>query len=184
MLEGTDGGALDHGCMLLALPADACSADDVIAFKGPARSLPGAVSGGTGGPLPPPSPPKPCNKWVTAAEAAADNAAYLQSFSAVCFMTVRNIARMHTHDRPMALVESAWGGSRIEGWMSRRALDTAAPPFAGNAPPVNTAVPNPNTNNANVESSIFNGMVSPWSNFSIKVSDHQSATQLYAGHRE
>lgn len=135
---------------------------------GPPRTLNGAVSGATGAAPLPPGPPKPCNTWITAAEAAANDAAYLQSFSAVCFMTIRNIARMHTHDRPMGLVQAAWGGSRIEGWMSSRALNTAAAPFAGNVPPVNTPIPSPNAANANVESSLYNGMVSPWSNFSIK----------------
>ena len=74
---------------------------------GPARPLPGAVSGAVGGPAPPPPPPKPCNRWLTPAEASADKAAYLLSFSAVCFMTVRDIARMHTHNRPMGLIQAA-----------------------------------------------------------------------------
>ena len=135
---------------------------------GPARALPGAVSGSVGGPPPPPPPPKPCNRWLTPAEASANSAGYLLSFSAVCFMTVRDIARMHTHDRPMGLVQVAWGGSRIESWMSPRALASAGPPLTGQVAPVNTPIPKPNTANANVQSSLYNGMVAPWTNFSVR----------------
>jgi hypothetical protein len=78
---------------------------------GPPQPRAGYVSGGRPS-TPPPALPKPCNKWVTPSEAAADGSAFLLSFSAVCFMTVREIARQHTHDRPMALIQSAWGGSR------------------------------------------------------------------------
>eukprot|EP01051_Picozoa_sp_SAG22_P009970 SAG22_NODE_869_length_6749_cov_3.048120_1_plen_451_part_00 len=90
--------------------------------KGPTLPRPGYVLGGTGAPPPPPPPPKPCNQWLTAAAAAENDAKFLLSFSAVCFMTARDIARVHTHDRPMGLVQAAWGGSRIEAWMSSAAL--------------------------------------------------------------
>ena len=64
---------------------------------------------------------------MTPAEASANGARYLLSFSAVCFMTVREIARMHSGQRPMGLVQAAWGGSRIESWMSSSALASAGP---------------------------------------------------------
>lgn len=70
------------------------------------RTSVGSISGGVA-PLPPPPPPpplKPCNKWLTAAEASADDSKFLLSFSAVCFLTVRDVAMMHTGQRPMGLV--------------------------------------------------------------------------------
>lgn len=70
---------------------------------GSTRTLSGAVSGPTGGPPPPPappSPPKPCNRWVTAAAAAANDAAYLQSFSAVYGTTFCFIPPLPPHYLP------------------------------------------------------------------------------------
>ena len=71
---------------------------------------------------------EPCNRWLTVDGATAvqpgvvpqKHAAglpntFLANFSAMCFLTVRDIARMHsvTH-RPAALIQSAWGGTRVE----------------------------------------------------------------------
>ena len=39
---------------------------------------------------------EPCNQWLTVENATANNSSFLQDFSAVCFLTVRDIARMHT----------------------------------------------------------------------------------------
>eukprot|EP00039_Didymoeca_costata_P030232 m.28504 g.28504 ORF g.28504 m.28504 type:complete len:580 (+) comp8006_c0_seq3:35-1774(+) len=120
-----------------------------------------AIPKGVGNAPPgPPPPPAPCNEWLTAEQAMADNNTFLLSFSAVCFMTVRNIAEMHTGDRPMGLIQSAWGGSRVEAWMSAEALENAGNPVTGNVP--GTKFP------SNEPSVLYNGMVSPWNNFSIK----------------
>ena len=132
---------------------------------GPPLPRPGYVSGGHPSPPPPPGPPKPCNRWVSPTEAAADGARFLLSFSAVCFLTVRDIARQHTHGRPMGLIQSAWGGSRIESWMSAEALASAGPPVAGSVPANNNPSP---TGAANDQGHLYNGMVSPWTNFSIR----------------
>eukprot|EP00041_Stephanoeca_diplocostata_P031952 m.1007673 g.1007673 ORF g.1007673 m.1007673 type:complete len:237 (-) comp24057_c0_seq26:3099-3809(-) len=51
------------------------------------------------------------------------------------------------------------GGSRVEAWMSKAAIDTAGAPVTGNVP-VGTG--------PNAASGLFNGMVNPWTNFSIK----------------
>ena len=132
--------------------------------RGPTLNRTGYISGGTGAPPPPPPPPKPCNRWLTAANASADDFNYLLSFSAVCFLTIRDLAMMHTHDRPMGLVQAAWGGSRVEAWMSKEALQNAGAPVMGNVPPV----VNPVKSAANVQSALFNGMVSPFTNMSIR----------------
>ena len=136
------------------------------------RASKGAISGGVApppAPTPPPPPPapKPCNRWLTAAEAEG---AFLLSFSAVCFMTARDVARLAAAvpgaaaHRPVGLVQAAWGGSRVEAWMSAKALASAGPPVAGNVP----FIPPTGKSAANHASALFNGMVSPWTNFSIK----------------
>jgi hypothetical protein len=131
---------------------------------GPPLARAGYVSGGR--PItPPPAAAKPCNKWVTPKEAAADANTFLLSFSAVCYMTVRNIARQHTRDRPMGLIQAAWGGSRLESWMSAEALASAGAPVAGNIPANNNKSPK---GAANTKSALYNGMVSPWTNFSVR----------------
>ena len=71
-------------------------------------------------------------------------------------MTVRDIAKLHTGDRPIALIQSAWGGTRVEAWM---AADDA--PAAG--APQGTAGGGPNE-----QSVLYNAMVAPWDPFSIR----------------
>ena len=44
---------------------------------------------------------------------------------------------MHTSNRPLALIQSAWGGTRVEAWMSTEAI-AAATASAGAAPPKKT----------------------------------------------
>ena len=63
------------------------------------------------------------------------------------------------------MIATAWGGSRLEAWMSAEALATAGAPVAGNVPPNNNKSPN---GMANDESYLYNGMVAPWTNVSIR----------------
>ena len=112
---------------------------------------------------------EPCNQWLTVEQATAEQPGklpksplpntFLANFSAVCFLTTRDIARMHTSKRPMALIQSAWGGTRVEAWMSSEAIAKAIP-SAGSAPPVKGA-----QNNASV---LYNAMVAPWNKFSVR----------------
>lgn len=56
----------------------------------------------------------------------------IPEFSAVCYMTARNVARMHTGSRPVGLIQSAVGGTRVEAWMSPDAIaECPHPPLAG-----------------------------------------------------
>lgn len=69
---------------------------------------------------------KKCDQWLTVDEALqVDNAtksAFIMDFSAVCYMSVRDIIRIQSsQSRPMALIQSAWGGTRVEAWMSKEA---------------------------------------------------------------
>jgi len=85
-------------------------------------------------------PPKPqcdtqtdrCNEWLTvtdALEAKPKNkpeTAFIADFSAVCLLTIRDLTRIHKSlkYRPLALIQSAWGGTRIEAWMSTEAIES------------------------------------------------------------
>lgn len=107
---------------------------------------------------------EPCNKWLTVDQATAPqqggmNNTFLANFSAMCFLTIRDIARMHTGNRPVALIQSAWGGTRVEAWMSTEAIEKASP-SAGATPP-----PARGPNNASV---LYNAMVAPWNKFSVR----------------
>ena len=112
---------------------------------------------------------EPCNQWLTTEQATAVQPGklpksplpntFLANFSAVCFMTARDIARMHTGDRPVALIYAAWGGTRVEAWMSTRAIEEAAV-LAGAMPP-----PKSEQNNVSV---LYNAMVAPWNKFSVR----------------
>jgi hypothetical protein len=103
---------------------------------------------------------EPCNQWLTVENATAVQPGklpksplpntFLANFSAVCYLTIRDIARMHTSNRPVALIQSAWGGTRVEAWMSTEAI-AAAVPSAGATPPARTG-----PNNASV---LYNAMV-------------------------
>jgi hypothetical protein len=95
---------------------------------------------------------EPCNEWLTVDNATASNNSFLQDFSAVCFLTVRDIARMHTSDKPVALIQSAWGGTRVEAWMSKESI-AAAIPSSGGLPPPEATSPE---NNCSV---LYNAMV-------------------------
>ena len=104
--------------------------------------------------------PSNCNRWLTAAEALQASAQknFLETFSAVCFMTVRDIARLHINQRPVALIQSAWGGTRVEAWMSSEAI-AAAGSYSKDVPS------RAEQNNASV---LYNAMVAPWDRFAVR----------------
>eukprot|EP00041_Stephanoeca_diplocostata_P036427 m.1331336 g.1331336 ORF g.1331336 m.1331336 type:complete len:916 (+) comp24863_c1_seq1:65-2812(+) len=95
-----------------------------------------------------------CSQWVSA------TADYVKGFSAVCYLTARNIAALHTGSRPVGLVFSAWGGTRIEAWMSSDALGKCAefPPH-----PVN-----PSKSPQEVRSALWNAMVAPFQFMAVR----------------
>ena len=82
----------------------------------------------------------------------------IANFSAVCYMAVREIARQHTKSRPMGLIFSAWGGTRIEAWMSPRALKTCS----------DQGFVVPKGSNQNGASALWNAMVAPFSPVSVR----------------
>merc|ERR1719199_1014739 len=92
-----------------------------------------------------------CNKWVVA------DSEYLRLFSAMCYMTVRDIAKMHLGSRPVGLVQTAWCGTRIESWMSAESIQKT--PYANQIP----TWPTPN-----VPSGLYNAMIAPWQHFPVR----------------
>jgi len=128
---------------------------------------------------------KPCNQWLTTEMALKVQPGklpksplpntFIANFSAVCFMTVRDIAKMHTcktgqckpgrPGRPMALIQSAWGGTRVEAWMPTAAIEAAAQKVA----PPNVFMP-PKKKEQNNVSVLYNAMVAPWDKFAVRAS--------------
>ena len=102
-----------------------------------------------------------CNQWLTSEAAlrpsANGTASFVSSFSAVCFLTARDLAKLHLGKRPVGLVQSAWGGTRVEAWMSPAAL--AATPFAKNVPV---------GKEQNAATVLYNAMVAPWNRFAVR----------------
>ena len=108
-----------------------------------------------------------CNSWYTAEQASATG--LIHDFSAVCYMTVRDAARLHTAlktDRAMALVQSAWGGTRVEAWMSTEAIAAAA---KGVLPdPSQPPVVPPMRSRENNMSVLYNAMVAPFNKMAVR----------------
>ena len=66
---------------------------------------------------------------------------------------------MHTSGKPVALIQSAWGGTRVEAWMPAEAIAAAAP-SAGAHPPSKEK-----QNNVSV---LYNAMVKPWDKYAVR----------------
>ena len=82
-----------------------------------------------------------------------DNATILNTFSAVCFLFARSmtdrLSPAGESRRVFGLIDSNWGGTRIEPWMSKDALDTCNIP--------------PNTDDGkNSNEVLWNAMVHPF----------------------
>ena len=116
-----------------------------------------------------------CNRWVPQEEAMRAREpktitmakynpnitnSFLARFSAVCYLTVRDMAQLHTavgSSRPVGLIQSAWGGTRVEAWMSTQAIEDTK--FAASVPR------RTQQNNASV---LFNAMINPWATFVVR----------------
>merc|ERR1719228_1300813 len=83
------------------------------------------------------------------------NARGLGGFSAVCFFYAMNV-----YDElgvPMGLIDSAWGGTRVEAWSSQEALDACD---------IEPSVPPNSPQNAN--SYLWNAMIHPLRKMTVK----------------
>eukprot|EP01061_Rhynchopus_euleeides_P016422 TRINITY_DN276_c0_g1_i1.p1 TRINITY_DN276_c0_g1~~TRINITY_DN276_c0_g1_i1.p1 ORF type:complete len:935 (+),score=333.85 TRINITY_DN276_c0_g1_i1:60-2807(+) len=97
----------------------------------------------------------PCSSWVTAAEAM--NSGYIHDFSAVCFLSARDVQRIHTASRPIGVVMSDVGGSRIAAWMPKEAF-ALCPDFE--VPIVGNPIDHP--------SALYDDMVHPFRYMSVR----------------
>ena len=107
-----------------------------------------------------PTTPKDTPQWQTPGKWVQANETNILKFSAVCFMAARDMMRYlnQTSERPVALIQSAVGGTRVEAWMSPDALATCSkygPVPKGGTP-------------QNVKSALFNGMVAPFITYSLR----------------
>jgi hypothetical protein len=101
-----------------------------------------------------------CNKWFSSESAMNTN--FIEDFSAVCFMTVRDVARLHIGDStPVALIQSAVGGTRVEAWMSKSAIVRASKLL-------NNTLPPPASNAVNKVNVLYNAMVSPFNSMAVR----------------
>ena len=101
-----------------------------------------------------------CNAWVDSKTAGANGYRYLKNFSAMCYLTVRELARLRTTDpnTPVGLVQSAVSGTRVESWMPESAFDSC--------PQYKNLVPHEEGQNA--AKVLFNAMINPFSRMSVR----------------
>jgi sialate O-acetylesterase len=76
----------------------------------------------------------------------------IRGFSAVCWLFGRNLYQKL--QRPIGLIETNWGGTRIEAWTSAEALPICFNPVGGGSPP-------------NGPSQLYNAMIHPFLPFPI-----------------
>jgi hypothetical protein len=82
--------------------------------------------------------------------ADGSSAARIAEFSAVCYFMAVDIAAATGGSVPLGLIETAWGGSSIQSWSTRRSISACS------APPVSLWwIPG-------TDSSLFNAMVAPF----------------------
>lgn len=77
----------------------------------------------------------------------------MAGFSAVCWLFGRNLFRRF--GRPIGLIETNWGGTRIEAWSSTEALEVC---WGQNVPPAS---------DANAASVLYNAMIYPFHKYAI-----------------
>eukprot|EP01060_Flectonema_neradi_P005024 TRINITY_DN1331_c0_g1_i7.p1 TRINITY_DN1331_c0_g1~~TRINITY_DN1331_c0_g1_i7.p1 ORF type:complete len:918 (+),score=238.62 TRINITY_DN1331_c0_g1_i7:41-2794(+) len=101
-----------------------------------------------------------CNSWVDAQTAGAKNYTYLKNFSAMCYLTARELTRLRTIDAgtPVGLVQSAYGGTRVEAWMPESAFDSC--------PQYKNLVPARKDQNAAM--ALYNAMINPFKTMSVR----------------
>ncbi|EDQ89810.1 uncharacterized protein MONBRDRAFT_24947, partial [Monosiga brevicollis MX1] len=73
----------------------------------------------------------------------------VSGFSAVCYFTARDTMRLLGNTGPVGLVQIAWGGTRVESWMSPEALAACPNP------------PSSGQNKQNTPTYLWNGMAAP-----------------------
>lgn len=96
-------------------------------------------------------------------------------FSAICYLTARDVSRLHTGSRPIGLIESDWGGTPVQAWTPPAGLEACGLPL-------HNCTTEPNGNCTDYPSKLFNHMVQPFVGFGLRailwyqVSNHATRT--------
>ena len=61
-------------------------------------------------------------------------------FSAICYLTARDVSRLHTGSRPIGLIESDWGGTPVQAWTPPAGLGACGLPLHSESPRLARAV--------------------------------------------
>eukprot|EP00039_Didymoeca_costata_P005551 m.82420 g.82420 ORF g.82420 m.82420 type:complete len:933 (+) comp12870_c0_seq3:75-2873(+) len=92
------------------------------------------------------------NQWVVSSNETTPR------FSATCYLTARHIAEMYWGDGPIGLIQSDWGGTRVEAWCPDSVKQTCAHITPG--PP---EIPE-----QQAYSALYNAMINPLVHYSIR----------------
>jgi hypothetical protein len=86
--------------------------------------------------------------------------AEIKAFSAVCYLTAEKLAAMYLgQDFPIGLIQSTWGGTRVEAWS----------PLSTNATCAATAGPAPSPLSGPQQyAALYNAMIAPLTRFSLR----------------
>lgn len=82
---------------------------------------------------------------------------YVKGFSAVCLLTARYISEILGKDKAFGLIESSWGGTRVEAWSTPNGLEAC-----GVEPNIDETYPQ------HSNSYLYNAMIHPLFRFTIK----------------
>jgi hypothetical protein len=82
-------------------------------------------------------------------------------FSAICYLTLRDVSRMHTGSRPIGLIESDWGGTPVQAWTPPEGL-------AACGLPLHNCTTEPHGNCTDYPSKLYNQMVQPFVGFGLR----------------
>ena len=82
-------------------------------------------------------------------------------FSAICYLTLRDVSRMHTGSRPIGLIESDWGGTPVQAWTPPEGL-------AACGLPLHNCTTEPHGNCTDYPSKLYNHMVQPFVGFGLR----------------
>eukprot|EP01060_Flectonema_neradi_P007276 TRINITY_DN15044_c0_g1_i1.p1 TRINITY_DN15044_c0_g1~~TRINITY_DN15044_c0_g1_i1.p1 ORF type:complete len:919 (+),score=125.18 TRINITY_DN15044_c0_g1_i1:59-2815(+) len=119
-----------------------------------------------------------CLEWVNATTAYSTN--FIQEFSAVCYLTARDITRIHNMNleypqKAVGLIQSGWRDTPIEAWVPKEGIAMCANAAQGSAVPASAFAP----------SSLYNSMIHPFKYVTLRaVLWYQGETDIQNGMSE
>ena len=122
------------------------------AWEEPSRELDGSC-------IYPGSPGKNCPKPKRTWTPVSPNV--IGQFSAICYFTVRDVARLQTGSRPQGLIESDWGGTPVQAWTEPEGLEKCGMSTTN-------CTTEPHGNCSNYPSKLYNHMVFPFVKYGLR----------------